>query len=46
MYCRRDGCDNDIPRPTPREAINGYCSYVCQHIVKKTEKDKSTKTDE
>lgn len=46
MICRRDGCDNDIPRPTPREATNGYCSHVCESIVKTKEKDKNTKTDE
>lgn len=38
MKCRRKDCRNNIPRPTPRGARNGYCSHVCE-FMDKQEKD-------
>lgn len=43
MICRRDDCLKDIPRPTPRSAPNGYCSYECEHIVKTKERQEKHK---
>lgn len=39
MFCRRDNCNNEIPRPTPRNAPNGYCSYECELIAKQAQED-------
>ncbi len=42
MLCRRSGCTNEIPRPTPRNAPNGYCSYQCEHKAKVDETDENS----